>query len=157
MKKLIFIIPLLFISCIKNDITSIIVQNDQSTEVNLFNGEYIVRLMNKKDAKYNFLITEKEIAKIRHTYNKYNIRNYENELLITNYDETIIMPVSYITYIINFSDGSKQIFKINMDLKKNPLDKEIYKDLKFFVDNIDKIIKSKKEITNAVKSDYKYM
>ena len=113
--------------------------------------------MNKKDVKYNFLIPEDEIIEIKETYDNQNIKNYGNELLITNNNEPIIIPVSYMIYIISFSDGSKQIFKINTELKKNPLDKEKYKNLKIFIEKINKVIESKKEIKNALKSDFKYI
>jgi hypothetical protein len=157
MKKLIFIIPFLLISCVKKDITSIVIKDDQSSEINLFKGQYIVRFMNKKDANYNFSITNDEIIDIKKTYDNQNIGNYASELLITDNNEPIIMPVSFMIYIINFSDGSKQIFRINADLKKNPLEIEEYRELNFFIEKINSIIKSKKEIQNALKSDYKYM
>jgi hypothetical protein len=157
MKKIFFIIPLLFMSCIKKDITSIIIQDDQSSEVNLFKGEYTVHFMNKKDANYKFYITEDEITEIKDTYDDQNIKNYENEFLITNDDEPIMMPASDMKYIISFSDDSKQTFTVKTDFIKNPLDKEKYKNLKIFIEKINKIIKSKKEIKNALKSDAKYM
>lgn len=157
MKKLIFIIPLLFTSCVKKDISSIIIQNDQSSELNLFKGKYLVHFMEKEDANLKFSISEDEIIVIKKTYHNLNINNYEKELLITDNSQQIIMPSSYTIYNINFSDGSNQIFKINTDLKKNPLERRQYKQLYKFINKINDIIKTKKEIYNAPKSDLRYM
>ena len=157
MKKLIFIIPLLFISCVKKEISSIIIQNDQSSELNLFKGKFVVHFMEKEDANYKFSISEDEIIVIKKTYDNLNINNYDKELLITDNSQQIIMPSSYTIYNINFSDGSNQIFKVNTGLKKNPLKRLEYKQLYKFIDQINDIIKSKKEIYNSPKSDLRYM
>ena len=157
MKKIIFLIPVLFISCIKKDIKSIVINNNQSTELNLFEGKYTVHFMSKKEANYNFSISDKEITDIKNTYHNLDISSYDDEVLVTDSTQPIIMPVSYNVYIINFSDGTKQTFKINMDLKKNPLEIKKFSQLKIFIDKLNAIIKSKKEIINAPKSDFKYI
>ena len=155
MRKIIFILPLIFMSCMKKDITSIVVQYNMSSEINLFKGSYVVRFMNKDDVYYNFPISEKEINEIKKAYNNQNISNYEKELLIVD-DKPLIMPTSDIKYIINFSNGNKQSFIIRTDYKKNPLDIEKYQNLKIFIEKINNIIKSKEEIKNVEKSNALY-
>lgn len=142
-------------SCMKKDITSIVVQYNMSSEINLFKGSYVVRFMNKDDVYYNFPISEKEINEIKKAYNNQNISNYEKELLIVD-DKPLIMPTSDIKYIINFSNGNKQSFIIRTDYKKNPLDIEKYQNLKIFIEKINNIIKSKEEIKNVEKSNALY-
>lgn len=148
-------LPLIFMSCMKNDIDSITVQYNMSSEINLFKGSYVVHFLNKDDVYYNFAISENEIVEIKKTYNNQNISNYEKELLIVD-DKPLIMPSTDIKYIINFSNGGKQIFIIRTDFRKNPLDKEKYQNLKVFIDKINSIIKSKNEIRNAEKSNTLY-
>lgn len=142
-------------SCMKKDITSIVVQYNMSSEINLFKGSYVVRFINKDDVYYNFSISEKEINEIKKAYNNQNISNYEKELLIVD-DKPLIMPNSDIKYIINFSNGNKQSFIIRTDYKKNPLDIEKYQNLKIFIEKINNIIKSKEEIKNVEKSNALY-
>lgn len=142
-------------SCMKKDITSIVVQYNMSSEINLFKGSYVVRFMNKDDVYYNFPISEKEINEIKKAYNNQNISNYEKELLIVD-DKPLIMPTSDIKYIINFSNGNIQSFIIRTDYKKNPLDIEKYQNLKIFIEKINNIIKSKEEIKNVEKSNALY-
>lgn len=142
-------------SCMKKDITSVIVQYNMSSEINLFEGSYIVHDMNKNDIFYDFPISENEINEVKETHSNQNISNYEKELLVVD-DKPLIMPTSDIKYIINFSNGSKQVFIIRTDFRKNPLDEEKYKSLKVFIDKINSIIKSKEEIKKAQKSNALY-
>lgn len=142
-------------SCMKKDITSVIVQYNMSSEINLFKGSYVVHFLDKDDAYYNFPISENEIYEVKQTYNNQNISKYDNELLIVD-DEPLIMPSTDIKYIINFSDGNKQTFIIRTDFRKNPLDNKKYKDLKVFIEKTNNIIKSKEEIKNAKKSNILY-
>jgi hypothetical protein len=142
-------------SCMKKDITSVTVQYNMSSEVNLFKGSYVVHFLDKDDVYYNFPISENEINEVKKTYNNQNISNYEKELLIVD-DKPLIMPTSDIEYIISFSNGNKQVFIIRTDFRKNPLDKEKYKNLKVFIDKINNIIKSKEEIKKADKSHALY-
>jgi len=155
MRKIIFILPLIFMSCMKNDITSVIVQYNISSEINLFKGSYVVHHMNKDDVFYDFPISENEINEVKETHNNQNILNYEKELLVVDY-EPLIMPTSDIKYIINFSNGNKQVFIIRTDFRKNPLDEEKYRNLKVFIDQINSIIKSKEEIKKAESSNTLY-
>lgn len=155
MRKIIFILPLIFMSCVKRDITSVIVQYNMSSEINLFEGSYIVHDMNKNDIFYDFPISENEINEVKKTHSNQNISNYEKELLVVD-DKPLIMPTSDIKYIINFSNGNKQVFIIRTDFRKNPLDEEKYKSLKVFIDKINSIIKSKEEIRKAQKSNALY-
>ena len=142
-------------SCMKQDITSIVVQYNMSSEINLFNGSYVVHFLNKDDVYYNFPISENEINEVKKAYNNYNISNYEKELLIVD-DKPLIMPTSDIKYVINFSNGNKQTFIIRTDYKKNPLDIEKYQNLKVFIEKINNVIKSKKEIKNVENSNFLY-
>ena len=142
-------------SCMKNDITSVIVQYNISSEINLFKGSYVVHHMNKDDVFYDFPISENEINEVKETHNNQNILNYEKELLVVDY-EPLIMPTSDIKYIINFSNGNKQVFIIRTDFRKNPLDEEKYRNLKVFIDQINSIIKSKEEIKKAESSNTLY-
>jgi hypothetical protein len=155
MRKIIFILPLIFMSCMKKDITSVVVQYNMSSEINLFKGSYVVHFMNKDDVYYNFPISEKEINEVKKAYNNQSISNYEKELLIVD-DKPLIMPTTDIKYVINFSNGNKQSFIIRTDYKKNPLDIEKYQNLKVFIEKINNIIKSKEEIKNAKKSNALY-
>ena len=155
MRKIIFILPLIFMSCMKQDITSIVVQYNMSSEINLFNGSYVVHFLHKDDVYYNFPISENETNEVKKAYNNYNISNYEKELLIVD-DKPLIMPTSDIKYVINFSDGNKQTFIIRTDYKKNPLDIEKYQNLKVFIEKINNVIKSKKEIKNVENSNFLY-
>lgn len=156
MKKLIFMIPLFFVSCVEKDISSILIQNNKSSDINLFEGEYAVHFMEKQDSIFSFPISDEEISEVKKTYEKQNIKNYEKETLVTD-DKPLIMPATDIKYIINFTDGSKQIFIIRTDFRKNPLDVEKYENLKKFIEKIDKTIKSKKEIQNTSKSDFLHL
>ncbi|TQM39476.1 hypothetical protein BC670_0274 [Flavobacterium branchiophilum] len=54
MRKLIFILLFLFISCSKKEINYVLIQNDKSSEINLFKGIYKVHFMDKQDGIYNF-------------------------------------------------------------------------------------------------------
>lgn len=139
-------------SCMKKEITSVIVEYNTSSEINLFKGSYVVHFLDKDDAHYNFPISEDEVNEIKKTYNNQNIYNYGNELLIVD-DEPLIMPSTDIKYIINFSDGDKQAFIVRTDFRKNSLDNEKYKNLKVFIEKTNNIIKSKEEIKKAEKSN----
>lgn len=152
MKKLIFIIPFIFISCNENDITSIVIKNDRLSEINLFNGEYIVHFMDKEDSKFKFIVKEAEILQIKKSYVSENILSYGKEILVMD-NAPLIMPAYDTEYIINFEDGSKQTILIRTDFRKNPLNSKEYKKLKVFIEKIDKIINSKKEIQDAPKSN----
>lgn len=142
-------------SCMKKDIISVIVQYNVSSEINLFKGSYIVHHMNKDDVFYDFPISENEIDEVKETHSNQNISNYEKELLVVD-DKPLIMPTSDIKYIINFSNGNKQVFIIRTDFRNNPLDEEKYRNLKVFIDQINSIIKSKEEIKKAEKSNVLY-
>ena len=152
MRKIIFMLPFIFIGCMNKDITSIKIQYNISSEINLFDGTYVVHQMGKDDFHYNFPISEDEINEIKKSYNNQSISNYEKELLIVD-DKPLIMPSTDIKYIINFSNGDKQVFNIKTDFRKNPLDNGKYKDLKVFVEKINNTIKSKEEIKKVEKSN----
>lgn len=155
MRKIIFILSLIFMSCVRNDVDSIVVQYDNSSEINLFKGSYVVHFMDKDDSYYNFSISENEITEVKRTYNNQDISNYEKELLIVD-DKPLIMPTSDTKYIVSLSNGNEQTFIIRTDYRNNPLNTEKYKNLKVFIEKIDDIIKSKKEIKNAEKSNILY-
>ena len=91
MKKIFFIIPLILISCSKNDIKSIVININQSEQIDLFKGEYTVRFMQKKDLKVIFKISKIEINEIKETYKKENIKNYKSQILVVNFSKN--MPV----------------------------------------------------------------
>lgn len=152
MKKLIFIIPFIILSCNKKEITSVVINNDGSSEIDLFNGEYIVYYMDKEDTKINFTVKEAEILQVKKSYVSENIGKYGEEILVVD-DAPIMMPAYDTQYIITFEDGSKQTIIIRTDFRKNPIDAEKYKNLKVFIEKIDKMISSKKEIQEAPKSN----
>ena len=156
MKKIFFIIPLILISCSKNDIKSIVININQSEQIDLFKGEYTVRFMQKKDLKVIFKISKIEINEIKETYKKENIKNYKSQILVVN-DKPIIMPATDIKYTIDFTNGSKQVFTIRTDNVEDPLNFEKFKALKVFIYKINYILKQKKEIQNLPKSDYLYL
>ncbi|HEX8576376.1 MAG TPA: hypothetical protein VF677_08790 [Flavobacterium sp.] len=156
MKINIIIIALLFISCTKKNINSIVIQNDRSSEINLFEGEYIIHFMSKEDSKYKFPIDREEILEIKNTYERENIFDYGKELIAVE-EELFSVPLSDTKYIIHFEDGTKQVIIVRTDFVKNPLDMKKYRRLKKFIDKINDIIKSKKEIQNAPRSDVFYM
>jgi len=156
MKRLIFIIPLLFVSCVEKDISSILIEYNKSSDINLFEGKYTVHFMEKQDSIYSFPISEEEIIDVKKTYEEENVKNYDKKILVTD-DKPLIMPATDIKYIVNFTDGSNKIFTIRTDFRKNPLDVEKYKNLKKFIEKINKVIKSKKEVQKASKSDFLYL
>ncbi|MVX34621.1 hypothetical protein [Myroides sp. LoEW2-1] len=155
MRKITFILPLIFMSCVRNGIDSIVVQYNNSSEINLFKGLYIVQFMDKEDFCYNFSISENEIIEVKRIYDNQNISNYEKELLIVD-DKPLIMPTSDTKYVVSLSNGNKQTFIVRTDYRNNPLDTEKYKNLKVFIEKINDIIKSKKEIKDAEKSNILY-
>ncbi|HEX8574969.1 MAG TPA: hypothetical protein VF677_01610 [Flavobacterium sp.] len=156
MKINIMIIALIFISCTKKNINSIVIQNDRSSEINLFEGEYVIHFMSKEDSKYKFPIEREEILEIKNTYERENIFDYGKELIVEE-EEVFSMPLSDAKYIIHFEDGTKQIIIVRTDFVKNPLNMKKYRQLKKFIDKINDIIKSKKEIQSAPKSDVFYL
>lgn len=107
-------------SCVRNDVDSIVVQYDNSSEINLFKGSYVVHFMDKDDSYYNFSISENEITEVKRTYNNQDISNYEKELLIVD-DKPLIMPTSDTKYIVSLSNGNEQTFIIRTDYRNNPL------------------------------------
>lgn len=157
MRKLILLLPLIFLSCNKKEIVAITIENNRSNKIELFTGKYTVHFMDKDDIEYNFNINENEIAKIKEVYDKENIVSYENELLIIDDKKPLIMPFTELKYSIDFSNGSKQVFTIRTDFTNNPLYLEKYKKLKIFTETINNIVKSKNEIKNAENSNFLYL
>lgn len=155
MRKIIFLLPLIFMSCMKKDIVSVTVKYNMSSEIDLFKGSYVVHFLDKDDVYYNFPISESQIQEVKTTYYNQNIFDYENKLLIVN-KELLIMPASDIKYIIKFSNGNKQEFIIRTDYRNNPLNNKKYKKLKVFIEKINNIINSQQEIKNAEKSNALY-
>lgn len=143
-------------SCVEKEISSILIQNNKSSDINLFEGKYALHFMEKEDSIFSFPISDEEISEVKKTYEKQNIKSYEKETLVTD-DKPLIMPATDIKYIINFTDGSKQIFTIRTDFRKNPLDVEKHENLKKFIEKIDKTIKSKEETQNISKSDFLHL
>lgn len=156
MKYLFLILPFLILSCTKKNIESITIHQGNSSEINLFKGSYLVRFMDKEDAIYKFPMSSKEIEKVKETYQEQEIDNYGEDVFIVG-NEPLIMPNCEIKYNIVFSDGSQQVVAIRSNFNTNPLEKEYYTRLKVFLDCIDTIIHSKKQITTAKKSNYLYL
>ncbi|CAM3825648.1 Lipoprotein [Flavobacterium branchiophilum] len=155
MRKLIFVLLFLFISCSKKEINYVLIQNDKSSEINLFKGIYKVHFMDKQDGIYNFSIKKQELFNIKETYNNENIIKYGKEFLVID-EKTKVMPSFDVKYVIGFTSGDEQVITIRSDFRQNPLDNEKYKNLKVFIDKINNIIKSKEEINKAEKSNALY-
>ena len=157
MKKIIYIIFLIFIfSCKNKNISNIIIKYDKSSAINLFKGKITIRYLEKKDSIYNFKISDKEIDMIRQIYINQNISKYESKTLIVD-SKPIIMPATDIKYIISFNDSTEQEFIIRTDFRSNPLSTGQFKNFKVFIEKIDSIIKLEKEFKGIIKSDYIYM
>lgn len=141
------------VSCAKKDITSIVVNYNNSSSINLFEGQYKVQFMNKPDFNKEFIISKDEIKNIKKVYNAQNIENLGDELYIID-EKPLTMPTKDIKYIISFSTGAKQIFIIRTDFRENPLSEIKHKKLKVFIDEIERVIEDKKVIKNTPKSDF---
>ena len=147
---------LIVISCQKKYVTSIIIKNNTSSEINLFKGEYKVHFMNKEDFTCSFIITPKEIFEIKQVIQNEGVFSYPKVKTIVDEDSKI-MPVTTIKYIVNFSDGSNRTIDLISDFRNNPIENIKDKKLKKVLKIINKTVESKNEIQSAPKTDYFYL
>ena len=156
MKKILILVLFTMISCnktnCKSDIKSIQIFEDQSSEIDLFKGTYIVHFMNKKDSILKFSISEKEMENIKKLYLNNDICLYGNNVLIQEKDP-LIMPATELKYVIEFENGKQQNIMIRTDFRKDPLNIKGNEKIKIFIDNINRNLNNKNELKNKPKSD----
>lgn len=156
MKKILILVLFTMISCnktnCKSDIKSIQIFEDQSSEIDLFKGTYIVHFMNKQDSILKFSISEKEMENIKKLYLNNDICLYGNNVLIQEKDP-LIMPATELKYVIEFENGKQQNIMIRTDFRKDPLNIKGNEKMKIFIDNINRNLNNKNELKNKPKSD----
>lgn len=156
MKKILILVLFTMICCnktnCKSDIKSIQIFEDQSSEIDLFKGTYLVHFMNKQDSILKFSISEKEIENMKKLYLNNDICLYGNNVLIQEKDP-LIMPVTELKYVIKFENGKQQNIMIRTDFRKDPLNIKGNEKIKIFIDNINRNLNDKNELKNKPKSD----
>ncbi len=157
MKFKFLIIIAVLISCKEEGtINSVVIKNDRSSVIDLFEGEYKVYHREGKISSYRFNIEDYEIEKVKKAYHANGLGQMSDTLTITS-SAIIMMPFNTTTYIITYSDGRKQEIILEEDSRTNPLLLKKYVRIRNFIDEINRLIDSKDEIMNAPKSDILYM
>lgn len=151
------IIFAVLISCKEEGtINSIVIKNDRSSVIDLFEGRYTVYHREGKISSNRFKIEDCEVEKIKKAYYENGMGQMRDTLTVTSSD-IIMMPFNTTTYTITYSDGRKQEITVEEDSKTNPLHLKKYIKIRNFINQINQVIDSKNEIKNAPKSDILYM
>lgn len=151
------IIFLVLISCKEQEnISSIVIKNDRSNIIDLFEGKYTVYHREGKIYSYSFKIEDYEIEKVKKAYHENGLGQMADTLTVTS-SNIIMMPFNTTTYIITYSNGRKQEIIVEEDSTTNPLLLKKYVRIRNFINEINRVIDSKDEIKNAPKSDILYM
>lgn len=157
MKFKFLIIIAVLISC-KEEVTvnSVVIKNDRSSIINLFEGEYTVYHREGKISSYRFKIEDNEIEKIKKAYYENGLNQIGDTLTITS-SAIVMMPFNTTTYIITYSNGRKQEIVLEQDYKTNPLLLKKHQRIRNFINEINLVINSKEDIKNVPQSDIIYM
>ncbi len=160
MKLNLFIIIIFIIilqSCKKNnEIETIIVENDKSTSIDIFKGLYTVHYINGNEKTITFPVDKDEIKRIKKVYSEREINNMDKIIKIVD-TLPLIMPSSTTIYTIKFINGGEQKIQVEDDSRTNPLTNRKFRNIKPFIDEINKLIDSKQTLKNAPESDIIYL
>lgn len=143
-------------SCADNNkITSIVIKNDLSNSIDLFNGIYEVNFINQKQKKFNIRFSDEKIKKLIDVYNYNEMYNLMDTIQVVD-DIILKMPATTTTFIIKFESGREQRIIIKEDSNYTALNNKKFLKVKEFIVLAQDIIESSKEIKNKPNSDIHY-
>ncbi|KQT22030.1 hypothetical protein ASG31_01415 [Chryseobacterium sp. Leaf404] len=153
--KHIFLILTLLISCSKSTrhLTSVYIDDNSITKINLFKGEYRINNYGGNDPIVKFSVSDSEKENLVKSYRKNKISKLGEKVYVVDQEQKVKMQLYTTTYTLLFNDGSRQEIYVITDYETDPLKK--FENLKLFISDIENLISKKQELQNL--PDFNYL